>query len=242
MNNGLRISSVFACLLAMALEPASAQDESNWAESIAFPAVESRVKLFNGRDLSGWEGQTARHWRVQDGEIRGANDTNIAASTYLFTTKSYRNFRLLFEVRQSRGPRYSTMHSAVAVLGEKFTDHADPFSFRGPLLMFCNDWGMWDANRRNRVFPPKQNGQWPNPREKVGDWNRIEVLVIGDRIRMAVNGGVFMDFSDEPGLLRASPIGLQLHSNSRPQEYRFRGLILSEQPENRMLTAGTPAR
>jgi hypothetical protein len=228
-----------AFLLSTASYPAAAQNETTWAETLVFPKTETPVKLFNGRDLTGWEGQVARYWRVEDGEIRGANDTNIAASTYLFTTKSYRNFRLVFEVRQTRGPRYSTMHSAVAVLGEKFTDHGDSFSFRGPLLMFCNDWGMWDANRRNRVFPAKHNGTWQNGREKVGDWNRIEVLVRGDRIRMALNGGLFMDFKDEPGVLRESPIGLQLHSNNRPQEYRFRGLLLSENPEDRMLSTAT---
>ena len=31
----------------------------------------SGEELFNGRDLSGWEGDTA-HWRVEDGAIIGA--------------------------------------------------------------------------------------------------------------------------------------------------------------------------
>jgi hypothetical protein len=45
-----------------------------------------------------------------------------------------------------------------------------------------------------------------------------------------------MDFTDQPEMLKESPIGLQLHSNDRPQEYRFRNLTLSEAPEDRMLT------
>ena len=102
--------------------------------------------------------------------------------------------------------------------------------------MFCNDWGIWDANRRNRVYPAKHEGTWLNPAERTGDWNRIEILVIGDRIRMVANGRLVIDFTDQPGLLRASPIGLQLHANSQPEEYHFRGLILSENPENRLLT------
>ena len=194
------------------------------------------MKLFNGTDLTGWEGQIEKYWSVNAGAIRGANTTPVAASTYLFTKQSYRDFRLLLEVKQTRGGKFSTMHSAVCALGEKFEDKGDPFSFRGPLLMFCNDWGVWDANRRNRVFPAGHAGQWQQPAEKIGDWNRIEILVIGDRIRMAANGVAFMDFTDKPDMLKASPIGLQLHANNQPQEFHFRGLILTEKPEDRMLT------
>jgi hypothetical protein len=139
-------------------------------------------------------------------------------------------------VKQTRGEHYSTMHSAVCVLGEKLTDKGDPFSFKGPLLMFCNDWGIWDANRRNRIYPVNFNGQVQNPVERVGDWNQIEVLVLGDHIRMVANGRLMIDFTDSPGMLTASPIGLQLHANSRPQEYRFRGLVLVENPRDQLLT------
>ncbi len=37
-------------------------------------------------------------------------------------------------------------------------------------------------------------------------------------------------------MLQASPIGLQLHSNNRPQEFRFRGLILSTDPADQLVT------
>ena len=216
--------------------------DENWAESVKLPPTESAVKLFNGKDLSGWEGQIAKYWSVNDGAIRGTNTTPVAASTYLFTNQSYREFRLLLEVKQTRGEKFSTMHSAVCALGEKFEDKGDPFSFRGPLLMFCNDWGIWDANRRNRVFPAGHGGQWQQAREKVGEWNRLEILVIGDRIRMAVNGVQFMDFTDKPEVLKPSPIGLQIHSNNQPQEYHFRGLILTQKPDDRMMTVDPGAR
>lgn len=209
---------------------------ADWAESVALPANETPVKLFNGRDLTGWEGQLEKYWSVEGDSIKGQNTGEVPVSTYLFTSKSYRNFRLLFEVKQTRGDNYSTMHSALAALGEKIEDKGDPYSFKGPLLMFCNDWGIWDANRRNRVVPEKHAGTWQNAGEAVGEWNRIEVLVLGNRIRMANNGKLVFDFKDKPEMLKASPIGLQLHSNNRPQEWRFRGLILSENPQDKLLT------
>jgi hypothetical protein len=232
----MRFQFTLLALLLMALAAPTAHCQPDWAKSVVLPKGEKRILLFNGRNLSGWEGQIEKYWSVEKGVIRGANETEVPVSTYLFTKKRVRNFRLLFEVKQSRGEKFSTMHSAVAALGEKITDKGDPFSFKGPLLMFCNDWGIWDANRRNRVFPAGQNGAMPNPAEKVGDWNQIEILVIGDRIRMATNGRLIMDFTDSPGMLTASPIGLQLHSNNRPQEYRFRGLVLVENPKDQLLT------
>jgi 3-keto-disaccharide hydrolase len=219
-----------------------AHAQADWTRTVAFPKSEKPIMLFNGRDLSGWEGQTGKYWSVEGNVIRGANDTEVPASTYLFTKKSFRNFRLLFEVKQTRGEKFSTTHSAVAVLGEKFEDKGDPFGFKGPLLMFCNDWGIWDAHRRNRVYPAGHNGTLQHPSEKIGDWNRIEVLVIGDRIRMVNNGQVVIDFTDQPGMLKASPMALQLHGNSKPQEYRFRGLILAETPEDRLITVTTERR
>ena len=227
---------LFLTLLFVILSVTIACGDTDWSRSVALPKGEKRVMLFNGRNLSGWEGQVGKYWSVENGVIKGANETEVPASTYLFTKKSYRNFRLLLEVKQTRGEHYSTMHSAVCVLGEKLTDKGDPFSFKGPLLMFCNDWGIWDANRRNRIYPAGTGGVAPTPAEKVGDWNRIEVLILGDRIRMVMNGTQVIDFTDSPGMLTASPIGLQLHSNNRPQEYHFRGLVLVENPKDQLLT------
>lgn len=66
---------------------------------------------------------------------------------------------MLFEVKQTMSEKHSTMHSAVATLGETFTDAGDnTFGFRGPLLMFCHDWGIWDAHRRNRIVPGGAGG------------------------------------------------------------------------------------
>ena len=196
------------------------------------PKTETAIELFNGKDLSGWTGEEA-YWSVDEGTIKGANDAPVPSSTYLFTEESYRDFRLLLEVRQTMSKRHSTMHSAVAALGEKIDDKGEnKHGFRGPLLMFCHDWGIWDAYRRNRVVP---RGAGPKV-EKKGGWNRIEILVIGNRIRFAANGTLVFDFTDKPEMLRESPIGLQLHSNNRPQEYRFRGLVLTKSPEDKLVT------
>jgi hypothetical protein len=65
----------------------------------------------------------------------------------------------------------------------------------------------------------------------------MEILATGSRIRLAVNGKEVADWTDPmPELCEEGPIGLQLHSNTVPQEVHFRGLILTEDPEDRLIT------
>ena len=200
------------------------------------PAIENASRLFNGFNLEGWTGDPA-FWSVSDETIRGANDSAVPSSTYLFTDSKHREFRLLFEVKQTVSPKHSTMHSAVAALGEQTDDAGgNRFGFRGPLLMFCHDWGIWDAHRRNRVEPANQRGTLQIEHERKGDWNLVEFLVTGNRIQCAANGSQVFDFIDKPEFLRPSPIGLQLHSNRRPQEFLFRGLVITANPSDTLVS------
>ena len=99
--------------------------------------------------------------------------------------------------------------------------------------MFPSGWGYYDLFRRNSIY--RDDGR--AKKADNGDWNRMEILAIGNRIRLAVNGQLVADWSDpQPELCESGPIGLQLHSNKVPQEVRFRGLILTENPEDRMIT------
>ena len=219
--------------------PAPAHPAIDWAGRVAIPESESPTRLYNGRDLSGWHGHLGKHWVAAENCICGFNSSAVKVSTYLFTKKAYRNFRLLFEVKQYRSEDFAPpMHSAAAILGQRISDQGEPYGFRGFLLMFCGDWGIWDALRRNRIYPPRQRQSimWQHPSEKVGDWNRIELVVVGNRIRMVNNGHLVVDYIEQRETLFAAPIGLQLHSHTRPQKYLFRGPVLTENPENQLVT------
>jgi hypothetical protein len=94
---------------------------------------------------------------------------------------------------------------------------------------------MYDLFGRNGL--PVDGG----PARKVGkqhDWNEIEILAQGNRVRVAANGHAVVDWRDpEPNRIKEGPIGLQLHSNSIPQEVQFKGLVLTTFPEeDRLLT------
>ncbi len=182
------------------------------------------IELFNGKDLQGWVGHKAL-WSVQDGVIVGKNSEPVKVSTYLLTERKFTDFRLLATVKLVE----SEMHSGIAFWGRQAPDHGDEYTFAGHLVMFPSGWGMYDLFGRNGL--PVD----PAPGKKVGkqhDWNDLEILAQGNRIRVAANGVQIIDWADpKTDALYEGPIGLQLHSNKVPQEIHFKNLKLTTFPE-----------
>jgi hypothetical protein len=187
------------------------------------------IKLFNGKDLDGWEGHKDL-WSVQDGVIVAKNTEPIKVSTYLLTKDKYIDFRLMATVKLVK----SEMHSGIALWGRVAPEKGDKYTYAGHLVMFPSGWGMYDLYGRNGL--PVDGG----PAKKVGkqhDWNDLEILAQGNRVRVAVNGKLVVDWRDpEPDRIKEGPIGLQLHSNKVPQEVHFKDLTLTTFPEDKMMT------
>src|SRR5947209_2857046 len=70
------------------------------------------LKLFNGKDLTGWEGYP-EYWSVENGVIVGKNTEPVKVSTYLVTQRKFSDFRLTATVKLVR----SEMHSGIAFWG-----------------------------------------------------------------------------------------------------------------------------
>ena len=227
-----------ALVLAFSFRLAMAADDakSDWsAEQISkLPKSEKPVHLFNGKDLAGWEGQAKKYWSVEQGVIVGRNGKDNApkASTYLVTKHKYRNFRLIFEGKLVS----SEMHTGIALWGKTVEKESDPFSYKGHLVMFPSGYGYYDLYGRNSIY--KDDGT-AKKAGKQHDWNKMEILATGSRIRHVINGQLVADWSDpKPELCEEGPIGLQLHANKEPQEVNFRGLILTVDPEDKLVTVG----
>ena len=189
-----------------------------------------KVTLFDGKDLEGWEGHE-KYWSVRDGAIVGKNTTEVPVSTYLLTKKTYSDFRLTATVKLVE----SEMHSGISFWGRVAPEKGDPYTYAGHLVMFPSGWGLYDLYGRNGL--PVD----PNPAKKIGkqhDWNDLEILAQGNRVRVAVNGAPVIDWRDpQPDRIKDGPIGLQLHSNKVPQEVQFKDLNLETFPkEDRLIT------
>jgi hypothetical protein len=188
------------------------------------------IKLFNGKDLEGWEGHKDL-WSVEDGVIVAKNSKPIKVSTYLLTKRKFSDFRLTATVKLVR----SEMHSGIAFWGRNAPEHGDKYTYAGHLVMFPSGWGMYDLFGRNGLpvdgTPAKRAG-------KQHDWNDLEILAQGNRVRVVVNGTLVVDWHDpDPKRIKEGPIGLQLHSNTEPQEVHFKDLVLTTSPEDKLTTA-----
>lgn len=187
------------------------------------------IKLFNGENLDGWEGHP-HLWSIKDGVIVAKNTEPIPVSTYLLTKRKFTDFRLLATVKLVE----SEMHSGIALWGRNAPERNDRYTYAGHLVMFPSGWGFYDLFGRNGLgvdgAPAKKAG-------KQHDWNDLEILAQGNRIRLVVNGKLVADWRDpKPELIKEGPIGLQLHSNKVPQEIHFKNLELTTFPEEKLIT------
>ena len=230
----LPFSAVLVAIAALFF--AAASPAADWASSVKFPETEKPVPLFNGKDLSGWKGND-KYWSVQDGAIVGKNTADNApkASTYLVSDKKYRAFRLVFEGKLVT----SEMHTGVAIWGTPVEKEGDPHSYMGHLVMFPSAWGFYDLYRRNGIY--KDTGA-AGKAGRQHDWNQMEILAQPPRIRLVVNGQSVADWTDpKPELCTEGPLGLQLHANKEPQEVHFRGLVIAENPGDKLITVTAAA-
>jgi hypothetical protein len=199
------------------------------------------IQLFNGKDLDGWEGY-ADLWSVKDGVIVAKNEKPLKYSTYLFTKQKFSDFRLIFSAKLVT----SEMHSGVALWGKRFVpkDVKDAkaekaeYTYQGHLVMFPSGWGLYDLYRRaGGINLPADVRAIAIKAGKQHDWNDMEILAQGNRIRLVVNGVLAVDWRDpQPDLVAEGPLALQLHSNSVPQEIHFKGLVLTTFPEDKLTT------
>jgi hypothetical protein len=224
------------CFLSLAVAllaalPAVADDKPKTEAPVVKPreGKSETITLFDGKTLDGWEGHE-KLWSVKDGAIVGKNSEEVKVSTYLVTKKKYSDFLLKSKVKLVDGGP-SKMHSGIAVWGHLAPEKGDKYTYMGHLVMFPSGWGMYDLHRRGGL-PPKGE-----PAKKVGkqdDWNDLWILTQGNRIRVAVNGTLVVDWRDpKPELIEEGIIGLQLHSNMAPQEIHFKDLVLTTFPSDK---------
>ncbi len=214
-----------ALLLLTALGTAPADDKK---EAPVVPPREGKsetIELFNGKNLDGWEGHEDL-WSVKDGVIVAKNTKEIKVSTYLLTKRKFTDFRLKLAAKLVE----SEMHSGVCFWGKVAPEHGDKYTYAGHLVMFPSGWGMYDLYGRAGKL-----GVDGAPARKVGkqhDWNDIDIIAQGNRVRVIANGVLVVDWRDpEPDRIKEAPIGLQLHSNKVPQEVQFKGLTLTTFPD-----------
>lgn len=167
---------------------------------------EGFTPLFNGKDLSGWEGDL-KLWKVEDGMIVGdSGPSGIKQNEFLATKEKYGDFELRLEFRlkdgagntgvQFRSKREENSSAVIgyqADLGEKY-------------------WGcLYDEHRRNKILV--QAAPELNKVLKKDGWNTYVIRARGPHITLSINDVKTVDYMEpDENIDREGIIALQVHS------------------------------
>lgn len=184
------------------------------------------VHLFDGRTFSGWEGETNRTWRVQDGALVGGSlKAPVPRNEFLASTRSYTNFVLRLQFRiLGEGA-----NAGIQIRSQRIPDNHEMIGYQADL----GDpewWGcLYDESRRNRVLA-KADAAKVKAVLRPGDWNDYEIRCEGRRVRLSINGVTTVDYTEEDAtLVQAGRIGLQIHGGP-PSEAWYRRITIEELP------------
>lgn len=174
--------------------------------------AEGFVPLFNGSDLSGWDGDP-RLWSVAGGSIVGSTDGRpLSANSFLVSERKFGDFVLRFEVKLRNG------NSGMQFRSER----TERWTVRGYQADFASGKGWGNLHGEGLPRGLILDGWQDRAEHVVGTgWNRIEVLCEGYRIRISVNGTVTNDVLD-PGAL-TGVLAMQLH-RGEPMRVEFRNI------------------
>ncbi len=211
--------------------------------ALAFSAARADdgfTPLFNGRDLAGWivpEGDNG-HWKVLDGVIDyDACSEAPGRDKNLWTEKEYKDFtlRVDWRIKQTTGlydmpvvlPDGSHKRDAEGREIKIPTPNADSGIYlRGTSKAQLNIWcwpigsGEVYGYRMDKTMPPDVRADvTPKVRadKPVGEWNRFEITLKGERLTVVLNGQTVIDNARLPGLPESGRLALQHHGGKNPK-------------------------
>lgn len=210
-----------ALVLSVSVRAEDKKEEAPPADSPPEPGFE---KLFNGKDLTGWEGDT-KLWLVEDGLLIGRSP-GIGKNNFLATVEKYDNFIMKFkfkllnlkgdansgcQFRSKRVPNSHELSGYQADIGQGY-------------------WGcIYDESRRNKVLVKPAAGELDKAAKKDG-WNEYTITCDGDHITLELNGVKTADWTEtEPAdkVDRSGVFAMQIHSGG-PMEIRIKDVRLKK--------------
>src|SRR5262245_32031027 len=177
------------------------------------PLAADPVKLFNGKDLTGWEGETKKTWRVEDGAIVGGSlDENVPRNEFLCTTKTYGDFELKVKFKLLGDKK--TANAGVQFRTKRIPKHHEVSGYQADVGQ--GYWGaLYDESRRNKVLAAPDK-KVLDKLVKHDDWNEYVIRCEGPRIRLWLNGSLTVDYTEKDDKIeRTGIIGLQVHGGGK---------------------------
>ena len=164
-------------------------------------APTKKVRLFNGKDLTGWKIYGTEKWYVENGEMVCESGPEKQYG-YLSTDKSYKNFVFSVQFKQeangNSGVFFRSDIEGTKIQGWQ-VEVAPPDQHTG---------GIYESYGRGWLIKP-------NPAHekylKAGKWNTLKIQVINDQVTTWLNGKMMVDLKDEKIGQGTGFIALQIH-------------------------------
>src|SRR5262245_4406299 len=226
------------------------------AES-APPEPSGMQSLFNGKDLSGWDGDP-RLWSVKEGAIRGETTAENKADGNTFiiwkdgTLKDF-DLRLSFRCNATNnsGIMYRSKHITDGVrnkwvLGGYQHEVRNETKFPNVSSFIYDERGL--IGKRARMCMVGEIATWDKDGKKVlnegnplidqagfeklmklDDWNDVVIIAKGNNIKHYLNGKQILDFTDneEGKAMTEGLLGLRLHAG-KPMFAEFKNIRLKQ--------------
>ena len=200
--------------------------------------------LFNGKDLTDWDGDT-KFWSVKDGAITGLTtaENPTKGNTFLVwrggTTKDF-ELTMMFKL--------DNHNSGVQYRSKTVDNDAGKWVMRGYQADMdgANTYtgGLYEEKGRGILAKPGQKvtigedgkpkvtGTLADPKDvkakiKDKDWNELVIIAQGNHLVQKLNGLQTIDVTDDDPKGRAMEglLGLQVHAG-QPMKVQFKGIMM----------------
>lgn len=225
------------------------------AESPATAPSEGQgfVSLFNGKDLTGWNGDP-RLWSVKDGTIHGETTVENAANGNTFIINQdarTRDFELRLTFRcggmNNSGIQYRSKHITEGDIKNAWVVRGYQHEIRNENQLPSVSGFIYDeGGKRGRICLVGEHVKWDKEGKhvlkadlidepgyqklfKVDGWNDVVIIAKGHRILHYLNDQLILDFEDEDPdkALTDGILALQLHGG-KPMWAEFKNIRIKE--------------
>lgn len=193
----------------------------------AATAADKPVSLFDGKTFDGWEGDTEKTWKIEDGAIVGGSlDATVPRNEFLCTKKTYGDFEL--KVTFKLVGDKDKANAGVQFRTKRIPMHHEVSGYQADVGQ--GYWGaLYDESRRNKVLAQPEKGVLEKA-VKHGEWNEYVIRCEGPRIRLWLNGTPTVDYTEtDEKIDRTGVIGLQIHGGAKARAF-YKNITIEELP------------
>ena len=208
------------------------------------PDGDGFVRLFNGKNLSGWSGDP-KYWSVQEGAITGVTDGSLKMNHFLtWKGSTVRNFDLRVNVRVSPGGNSGIQYRGTSrpdlgldiVTGYQCDVVANTPKYNGMLYEEKGRRILSHTGERVMIDPSGQPwvvGQLAYKEFAPGQWHDYRVLVRGNHHQHWIDGHPTADLIDfdENGRALEGVLAVQVHVGPA-MKIQYRDFKIKHLPDN----------